>query len=135
MKKLLLVLLGIFLYIGARADVVYEFRTVGFASRFYNEQMQYWDDWSDVEPSDMRLIINDTYNIVIIYSPQIQTYKITEHMNNFYDADGDYNMVYKFIDQDGDRGTMKLLMRANGQSEIYIMFNNVKWCYIVERKY
>lgn len=56
-------------------------------------------------------------------------------MNNFYDTDGDYNMVYKFVDQDGDRGTMKLLMRANGQSEIYIMFNNVKRCYIVERKY
>lgn len=135
MKKLLLIILGIFCSISLYSAEVYEFRTSGFASKFYNEQLQYWEDWSDVQPSNMRMIINDTYHIVIIYSPQTQIYKITEHVNNFYDSDGDYNMIYKFIDQDGDRGTMKFLMRTTGQSELYIMFNNVKWCYIVERKY
>lgn len=135
MKKLLLILLGIFCYLGASADIVYEFRTTGFASKTYNDYTQSWEDWSAVEPSDMRMIINDTYNMVIIYSPKTQIYKITEHTKNFYDSEGDYNMMYKFIDQDGDRGTMKLLMRSNGQCEVYIMFGNVRWVYIVERKY
>ena len=95
--------------------------------------MQYWS-YVEVEPNYTKLIINYYYNTITLYSRNIKIYKIIGH-RAFNDANGDYNMVYKFVDQDGDRGTMKLLMRANGQSEIYIMFNNVKWCYIVEKKY
>lgn len=133
MKKLLLVILGIFFYIGARADTVYEFRTVGFASRFYNDRMQYWS-YVEVEPNYTKLIINYYFNTITLYSRNIKIYKIIEH-RAFDDANGNSNHVYKFVDLGGygARGTIKLLTRTNGQSEIYIVFNNIKWCYFVNK--
>lgn len=111
MKKLLLVILGIFFYIGARAEA-YEFRTVGFASRFYNDRMQYWSH-VEVEPNYTKLIINYYDNTITLYSRKIKIYKIIARWA-FDDANGNINKVYKFVDQDGARGTIKLLMRANG---------------------
>lgn len=114
---------------------ILKFRTTAFASNSYNYYTQRWTGWSSWENSDMLLTINLNNDVVTIYSPKTQIYSIYDFDGEFYDSDGDYNMVFWFIDQDYDKGKMKLLQRTSGASEVYIEFSDLRWCYRVVRIY
>lgn len=112
---------------------ILKFRTVAYAYNSYNSYTNRWTGWSDWEGSNMLLTINLNTDVVTIYSPTTQIYSIYEPEGEYYDSDGDYNLVFKFVDQDYDIGNLRLLQRTSGASEIYIEFNNVRWCYRVKR--
>ena len=132
MKKLLILFTLCLASICASAEVIY-FRTTAFCSSTYNYQTYRWNNWSSWSNSNMNLTIDLTNDIVKIYSPKTQTYRVTQLVQKGYDSDGDYKVEFKFIDQDGDSGTMWLYQRSSGTSEIYIIFSNVRWCYRVVR--
>lgn len=111
----------------------YRFRTVSYAENIYNYNTQRWTGWSSWQKSNMLLIMDTTNGVVTIYSPVTQIYKIYASEESYYDSDGDLHMPFKFVDQDFDRGTIKLLQRKSGSSEVYIEFANVRWCYRVIR--
>ena len=83
--------------------------------------------------------------IAISVNAQVQTYRTTgyyekklyswcwEYSGTTRDSDGDVTATFYFYDQDNDRGTMRLVIRANGQSQLYIDFANVMWAYDVYR--
>lgn len=129
MKKLLLILC---LFIGFTASAqIINFRTIAYAQRTNNYGS--WSDWSNYQESNI-LVTIDLYNdVVTINSLKTQVYTVYESLGNYYDSDGDYNMVFRFIDQDYDHGIMRLLQRASGHSEIYIEFSNITWVYLVRR--
>lgn len=130
MKRFLLMLVMVLGFTVADAQVQY-YRTTGFAYK----QMNYgrWSNWSDWEDSDMLITINLSNDVVKIYSPTTQTYRILSHTRNFTDTSGGQQMEFKFIDQDGDRGTMRLRIERNGNSQLYIQFSNIIWVYNVVR--
>lgn len=130
--KKLIVLLLLFVSISASAQVI-KFRTVAYAENKYSYYTQKWSGWSDWEKSDMLLTIDIQNDVVTVYSPVTQIYKVYKSEKSYYDSDGDLNLLFKFIDQDGDRGTLRLLQRTSGSSEIYIEFLNIRWCYKVTR--
>ena len=132
MIKRILLLLTLFIGVNASAQVL-KYRTVAFAENQYNYNTQRWSGWSDWASSNMLLTIDLQQDIVKIYSPVIQTYKIFEAESNFYDSDGDLNLVYRMYDQDYDRGKLRLLQRTSGSSEVYIEFADIKWCYSVRK--
>lgn len=134
MKNLKLLLVTLLLFISASSfSQVLTFRTTLFATNEYNYYSQRWSGWSNWEKSDMLLTIDLSNDIITIFSPVTQVYKIYSYEESYRDSDGDVHIKYKFVDQDGDYGTLKLLQRANGASEIYIYFNNISWCYRVLR--
>lgn len=114
----------------ANAQVL-NFKTTGFS--YKTKSGSTWTKWSSIQSSNMLLTIDMNSDIITVYSPEIQRYKVYSNEKNYYDSDGDYNMVFKFIDQDGDYGTMSLIQRVSGHSEVYIRFSNVQWCYRVIR--
>ena len=128
-KKLVLLVL-LFVSMTTSAQVI-KFRTVAYAENKYNYYTQKWSGWSDWEKSNMLLTIDLQNDLVTIYSPVTQVYRIYRAEESYYDSDGDFNMPFRFIDQDGDNGVLKLLQRVSGSSEIYIEFLNVRWCYKV----
>lgn len=130
MKRFLFILLLIISSVSASAQTWY-FRTTAFAQS--QKVNGYWKEWSSWQDSDMSLTMNLDNDVIKIYSPKPQTYKIYSNPEKGYDSDGDYKIVFKFIDQDGDYGTMWLLQRKSGASEVYIFFANIKWCYRVRR--
>lgn len=107
------------------------FKTISFAEKEYNYSTQSWEAWSSWEDSNMLLTIDMSNDIVTIYSPKVQIYQIYSSNGSYYDDDDDLHVLFKFVDQDGDNGTMRLLQRTSGSSEIYIEFSNIKWCYRV----
>lgn len=130
MIKKLLLLLVVFISLPISSQVL-RYKTVAYAANQYDYYTKKWSGWSSWEGSDMLLTIDLQNDIVTIYSPVTQVYKIYKAEESYYDSDKDLNMPFKFIDQDGDRGTLRLLQRATGSSEIYIEFSNVRWCYRV----
>lgn len=111
---------------------VYTYRTTGYAYKKVNSYGN-WTNWSDWLKSDMRMVINFNTDVVTIYSPKTQVYKITEFIRNFTDSSGGKQVEFAFVDQDGDRGHMRLRIETNGNSQVYIEFSNIIWCYNVRR--
>lgn len=132
MIKKLVILLLLFISLPAASQVI-KFKTVAYAENKYDYYTQKWSGWSDWERSGMLLTIDLQNDLVTIYSPVTQVYRIYRAEESYYDSDGDFNLPFKFIDQDGDKGTLKLLQRTSGSFEIYIEFLNVRWCYRVIR--
>ena len=128
MKKILILFTLLLTAFVSQAQIN-TYRTTGFYS---SENTTYgWANWSNKQPSNMIVKIDCNRDLVYIDSNYRQLYQIVQVIENGYDNDGNYIMGMRFIDQDGDRGTMKLVMRNNGQSQIYIIFGNVRWCYDV----
>ena len=133
MKRILitLMLLSVFCFSYAQT---YTYRTTEFAYKQMNSYGR-WSDWTPWEDSDMYITINFDTDVVKIYSPVTQTYRITQYIRNYTDSSGGTQAEYKFIDQDGDYGNMRLRIERNGNSQIYIDFANIMWVYNVKRIY
>lgn len=132
MIKKLLLLVFLFMGVSVSAQVI-KFRTVAYSENRYDFNLQRWNGWSDWEKSNMLLTIDLQNDVIKVYSPTPQIYKVYESGESYYDSDGDLNMLFNFIDQDYDKGAVRLLQRRSGSSEIYIEFLNVRWCYRVLR--
>lgn len=132
MIKGVLMLVLLFVCTAINAQVL-QFKTTSYAENRYNYTTQKWSGWSRWEPSNMLLTIDLNSDIITVYSPKTQIYVIYKAEASYTDSDGDLHVPFKFIDQDGDRGTIKLLQRKSGSSEVYIEFSNIRWCYQVIR--
>ena len=133
MKKTFLLVFFALMAISAFADDLLLFRATSFCYKEKNSRGQ-WGDWSKWQDSDVKITMDMTTDVVTVYSPTKQVYQITEYLGDSTDSDGDTTIKFRFIDQDGDRGTMRLMQRkADSRSEIYIDFNNVTWVYEVRR--
>lgn len=130
MKKYLTILLML-VFTSIQAETI-TYKTVGFAYKYINEY-GVWTDWTQWYSSDMLMTIDFTNDIVKIYSPQTQTYAITKYVRNYTDNSGGKQVEFQFIDQDYDRGTMRLRVETNGNSQVYIEFSNIIWVYNVKR--
>ena len=134
MKKFLFVLMLMlgFVFTSANAQVQY-YRTTAYAeARVYNGTYV----WSDWQKSDMTLVINLNTDVITIYSPRIQIYQVYGTANNgnaYTDSSGGTNIKFYVIDQDGDRGEVRLRIERNGNSQIYVDFNNVAFVWNVVR--
>lgn len=128
MKKLILILFATIFSMSMYSEIL-TCRTNLFAINEYNEYYGEWTGWSDWEESNMLVTINAEDGIVVINSPYRQVYSFISNARDYYDSDNERNIEVKFIDQDGDRGTLRLILRNSGNLEMYINFSNVRWCY------
>ena len=114
--------------VAASAQVV-NLRTIKF---YTSEKTSYgWTNWSNPENSNMLVQIDFANDLVYIESPIRQLYKIVTITKQGYDNDCNYITEFRFYDQDGDMGTMRIVGRRDGRSQIYIILGNVRWCYDV----
>lgn len=128
-KSIILFILVIFGTITSIAQTI-SFRSTSFTYKYSNSY-----SWSKSEPSNMLITMDFSNDIITIFSPVIQYYKIIEYLGEGYDSDKDYVVKLRFVDQDGDYGIMRLIQRTSGKSELYIDFSNIHWCYSVMRIY
>lgn len=126
MKRILLLVLFIF-SISAQAQI-YQYKTTGFAIKQINA-VGVWENWSDWKKSDMLITFNYDTDVVKIYSPETQTYRLQECIRSYVDESGGKQTEFTFIDQDGDKGTLRLRIETNGNLQIYIEFSNIMWVY------
>lgn len=103
------------------------FKSTGFS---YRERNYYsWSNWRS-ESSNVTIMMKN--NILIIYSPTVQTYDLYNLQDPYQDVDGDWILKSNFTDQDGDIGEFNLIYRwRDDMWQMYIRFNNIQWVYDV----
>lgn len=130
MKKFIFIFLMIFGFVTFSHAQIQYYKTTSFAeAKIYNGKY-YWGDW---QPSDMVLTINLNTDVITIYSPKTQIYKVYKTGDAFTDNKGGRQVTFYVIDQDYDKGTVRLRIESNGNSQVYIDFLNCAWCYNVIR--
>lgn len=107
------------------------YKTTAFAIK-EKKSNGYWGEWSDWKDSDMNVKFDLENDIIYIFSPKTQKYHVIEVMDPPYDSTG-RQIKFRVRDQDGDYGYVRLRIENNGNSQIYVDFNNVSWVYNVRR--
>ena len=121
--------MGLFVF---EADAqTYRYKTTHFAMKQLSNGR--WTDWTDWQVSNMLVTIDWTNDVVKIFSPVPQVYYLTEFVREFTDDSGGKQYEFNFIDQDDDKGSMRLRMERNGSSQLYIEFANLMWVYVVRK--
>ena len=129
MKKFLLLLCFFAISLSVSAQSVLKLKASAYSYQLKNNYGS-WEDWSDWESSNVPIVMDMETDRVTIYSSEIQKYDIYEYLGEEELEEG-LMISWLFIDQDGDQGKMRLLVRDSGRMELYIDFNNVRWAYIV----
>lgn len=100
----------------------YAFATINSSTGKY-----YWGDW---EKSSVLIVINTEKDLITIYSQRTQIYAVYDSYNNgniYTDSSGGKNIKFYVIDQDGDKGDVRLRVEKNGNSQIYVEFKDCAW--------
>ncbi len=111
------------------------YRTTAYAQATINQYTGRYT-WSDWQKSNMNISINLSTDVITVYSPSIQRYSVYATYNNgevYTDKDGGQNIKFYVIDQDYDKGEVRLRVERNGNSQIYVDFANCAWVYNVIR--
>lgn len=92
--------------------------------------------WSDWEKCSVRILFDLNNERITIYSNKRQIYNIYDVYNNgepYADNKGGRQIKFYVIDQDGDKGELRLRIESNGNSQLYIDFRDCAWCYNVTK--
>ena len=132
MKKFLIVLiLSIIGFISIDAQTQW-YRANTYAYKYINNY-GHWTNWSDWISCSVNIKFDIDNDIIVIYSNKTQIYAIFDGGQQYTDSDGGSQIRFDVIDQDYDKGTVRLRIERNGNSQIYIDFANVSWVYNVRR--
>ena len=110
----------------------YTYRSFQFS---YKQQLDNgrWTDWSKWEDSNLVITIDYDNDVIKIYSQMPQKYVIVSHSDSYTDESGGRQVRFNFIDQDGDKGTIRFRIEKNGNSQLYIDFADIMWVYNVRK--
>lgn len=128
MRRLVIIILFGLLCIRAAQAQTQWYKATEFAVRVVDNGR--WTDWSDWASVNIKIKFDIDNDMIIIYSNETQIYKILESVDPPYDPGG-VSIKFRVIDQDYDKGSLRLRVQNNGTSQIYIDFADVSWVYNV----
>lgn len=104
------------------------YKATEYAYKYTNQS---WTDWYSC---DVNIKFDLTNDLIYIYSNKPQTYAIYDiEKDSYTDSAGGKQVAFNVIDQDYDKGIVRLRVERNGNSQIYVDFANVSWVYNVVR--
>lgn len=90
--------------------------------------------WSDFQKCSVDIEFRMDDDFIIIYSNKTQIYGIYDNAGTYTDKEGGKQQGYYVIDQDYDKGMIRLRIARDGTSQLYVDFDDVGWVYNVVRK-
>lgn len=123
MKRLLLFLM-LFVTVSSFAINTHRYNYIGYAysQKIYNENTKTWSKWSSIVPTSIKIIVDYSENIIIIFSNKIQLYKIIDKDTILLKDDISYKMTV--VDIEGDNALITLYNK-----QLYIEYANLMWVY------
>lgn len=107
------------------------YRAFQYASHFkFNGVWGSWSDWIDCS---VPIALDLTNDVIYIYSNKTQRYNVISYDGKYTDSSGGQNVRFSVIDQDYDRGQVRLRIETNGNSQIYGEFADCAWVYNARR--
>lgn len=107
-------------------------QTQWYQASSFASKSAYDYDWSDWEPSTVKMCFNLSNDVITIYSPTTQVYQVVTIMEPPYDPTGTQVKFY-VINQYGYYGYVRLRMEDNGNSQVYVDFGDGSIVYNVKR--
>lgn len=109
---------------------VLKLKTTSFAFKTKVNNYQ-WSDWSEWKESSILVVIDFDKDRFTIYSKETQVYDVAKYEGKTTDYDGDYTWSFYCVNKDGLTCRVRLvkLNSQNGQNQLYVDFNDVKWVY------
>ncbi|NHE58978.1 hypothetical protein [Cyclobacterium plantarum] len=110
---------------------VVKLKSTALAMKVKNDDNR-WSDWSDWESTSVLIVADDSR--ITVYSKEKQVYDIIENEGKKTDSDGDDVLTFSCINEDGARCRLRLIKRnsQNGEAQLYVDFNDMKWVYNLE---
>ena len=134
MKKFLLVILMAVIGFTASASSLW-FRAYSYAIKYKNEyNRNNSQGWSSFQKCNVDIEFKVDDDFIVIYSNKTQIYGIYGDAGEYNDNSGGKQKGFYVIDQDYDKGMIRLRIARDGTSQIYIDFDDVGWVYNVVRK-
>lgn len=130
MKRILIVIMFGLFCVGAAQAQTQWFKATELAIKIVNNGN--WTKWSDWESVDINIKFDLSNDLIIIYSQEIQIYKVLDQVKSPYDSNGT-QVKFKVLDQDYDKGFLRLRVENNGNSQIYVDYADISWVYNVVR--
>lgn len=130
MKRILIVIMFGLFCVGAVQAQTQWFKATEFAVRVVDNGC--WTKWSDWESVDINIKFDLSNDLIIIYSQETQIYKVLEQVKSPYDSNGT-QVKFRVLDQDYDKGFLRLRVENNGNSQIYVDYADISWVYNVVR--
>jgi len=90
--------------------------------------------WSNFQKCNVNIEFKIDDDFIIIYSNRTQVYGIYGNAGTYNDAEGGQQQGYYVLDQDYDKGMIRLRIARDGTSQLYVDFDDVGWVYNVVRK-
>lgn len=119
LKKLLLIL---FLIVGMQYSYsqIYKFQTTGFSVLEKNDKGD-WGKWSDLENTSLVITLDTNKNRIIIYSQEIQLYRIVNYETKQVSGDDEIN-AFACSNDDGEPFVISIITRKNqgNRKQLYI---------------
>ena len=134
MKKFLVILMMAVIGFTASANSIW-FRGYSYAIKYktsYNRNNS--QGWSNFQKCNVDIEFKMDDDIIVIYSNRTQIYAIYENAGTYNDSDGGQQQGYYVLDQDYDKGMIRLRIAPDGTSQLYVDFNDVGWVYNVVRR-
>lgn len=85
--------------------------------------------WGKDEDSSVSICIDTDEDLIVIYSPTIQTYRVLKAYDVYTDYKGGQQLKFDVVDQDRDLGSIRLRIDKNGNKQLYVDFSNIAWMY------
>lgn len=132
MKKFLLMFLMLIgISLNSYSQSIQWYKATSFAYRttdYYGN----WSSWSDWEYSSVKIKFNTNEDVIVIYSKEIQAFAIYQELTPPYDPTGT-QVAFAAYDGDGVKCHIRLRIENNGNSQVYIDYSNLSYCYNVIR--
>lgn len=134
MKRILILLITLcsVININANTNSNLYFRAYQYTQRYLTTS-GYWTNFEPYKQVNINITFDLTNDVIWIFSKRTQKYSVYKS-DNYYDNDGEYVLRFFAVDQDGDKCHLRLMVRQNGTSQIYVDFSNISWCYNVVKR-
>lgn len=102
--------------------------SLSIATKLSNNQ---WGEWSDWQECDVLVTIDLNKLRITIYSQETQIYDIATNEGMTSDEDGDETLSLYCVDKNGGNCRIRLvkLNSQGGQEQLYVDYNDARWCY------
>ena len=104
-----------------------------FSAAYKYKENGYWHDWTDWQEVSTVITIDYDNDVIRVYAETPQVYVVTNYDGEFTDNSGGQQVQFSVIDQDYDRGKIRLRVEKNGNSQLYVEFADVIFCWNVRK--
>ena len=119
--KVFLVLFAmLFAYTVETQAQTYAYR--GYQAAYKYVRNGYWTDWTDWQRVDVIITIDYDNDVIKVHANTPQIYVVTDYDGSYTDASGGRQVQFSVIDQDYDKGKVRLRIETNGNSQLYVEF-------------